>query len=240
MMNEEALRFDPQRILFHGGGLLLVDKPAGLPVHKDADHPQGLADSIEVWVSLNPGVLDIRPGKDILPVHLTHREVSGVLPLALSRSMARKTHDAYTSGAAQLRYLAVVAGPLPGEGTLKGKIRTKTQRGNKYQATELTFRLLGGDDRLSLVEILPQGGRTQQIRPLLAQSGHPLAGDSGYGKTKPATLFLEKFGLPHFLLHAHQLTLPRAVLGSEKTFVAPIPDTFARLCQEKGWETEGS
>ena len=102
---------------------------------------------------------------------------------------------------------------------------------------ELTYRRLEGDERLSLVEVHPEEGRTHQIRALFAEAGRPLAGDLRYGKPKPARQFLEKFGLPCLLLHAAELELTRVVPGLPRTFTAPLPEEFRRLAEKKGWST---
>ena len=39
-------RFGPESILYHGHGLLVVNKPAGVPVHRGTGHEQGLAEQI--------------------------------------------------------------------------------------------------------------------------------------------------------------------------------------------------
>ena len=73
--------FDPQSILFHGHGLIAVDKPVGVPVHRGTGHDTGLTDLLGEWSSLNPGWLDVRPGKKIHPIHRLDLEASGALLL---------------------------------------------------------------------------------------------------------------------------------------------------------------
>ena len=76
---ETPLTFDPRRILFHGNGLLAVNKPAGVPVHSGTAHAEGLAEKIDAWVHFNPGVLDIRAGKPVFPVQHLDLEASGAV-----------------------------------------------------------------------------------------------------------------------------------------------------------------
>ena len=83
------MEFDPQSILFHGHGLVGVDKPAGVPVHRGTGHSVGVTDLLGEWVSLNPGLLDVRPGSKIHPVHRLDLEASGALLLAVKTSAAR-------------------------------------------------------------------------------------------------------------------------------------------------------
>ena len=81
--------FDPHSILFHGHGLIAVDKPVGVPVHRGTGHDTGLTELLGEWISLNPGVLDVRPGKKLHPVHRLDLEASGILLLAAKTSAAR-------------------------------------------------------------------------------------------------------------------------------------------------------
>lgn len=227
--------FDPETILFHGSGLLIVDKPAGIPVHRGTSHPTGVAEMVEQWVTLNPRVLDLRPGARVRPAHRLDREASGVLILGLTAAAAREVQAAFTARRIRKRYLAFVAGPVEAMGHLDGRARSKVRGIYRSHRVELTYRRIRGDARLSLVEAMPEGGRTHQIRELFAQAGRPLAGDLRYGRPKPSRGFLEKFGVPSFLLHAGELTLPPGIIGGERVFRAPIPETFRRVVAEKGW-----
>jgi 23S rRNA pseudouridine955/2504/2580 synthase len=233
---EPAADFDPERILFHGAGLLVVDKPGGIAVHRGTAHELGLVEILEEWVRRNPGAIDIRPGKRILPIHRLDLEASGVLLLALKRSVARQVQTAFSAGEVRKRYLACIAGPLPESGRLSGRVRSRLRSVYRHLPAELSFRRLRGDERLSLVEVEPGGGRTHQIRALFAQAGRPLAGDLRYGRPKPARQFLEKFALPHLLLHALELELPESIRGVPRRFEAPLPESFQELCRRKGWQ----
>ena len=232
--------FDPDWILFQGGGLLAVNKPAGLPVHRGTSHEAGVAELIDEWVRRNPGVIEIRAGKPVRPAHRLDLEASGVLVFALGRVPARALQEALSSRAAEKRYLAVIAGPVDAMGHLEGEIRSKLRGEYRRLEAELAYRRLAGDERLSLVEVTPAGGRTHQIRALFAAAGRPLAGDLRYGKPKPARQFLEKFGVEYLVLHAHRLTLPASVLGTERVIEAPLPPALLRVIEMKGWTVPGT
>ncbi|MGQ9591694.1 MAG: pseudouridine synthase [Planctomycetota bacterium] len=225
--------FDPSWILFHGSGLLAVDKPAGLPMHRGTAHERGLAELIDGWVRMHPGTLDVRPGRPIRPVHRLDLEATGVALFALTRRTAAAVEEAFAAGQVKKKYLAVVAGPVEALGCIRGAVRARFGGEYRRVPAELTFRRLEGDERLSLVEVVPGGGRTHQIRQLFARAGRPLAGDFRYGKPTPSRQFLYRFQVPSFLLHAVEVTLPPEVLGAAKTIRAEIPETFRRLIREK-------
>ena len=81
---EAAREFDPSWILFQGSGVLAVNKPAGIPVHKGTSHDLGLAEMIDEWVRWNPKVLEIKGGTSVRPAHRLDLEASGVLLFALT------------------------------------------------------------------------------------------------------------------------------------------------------------
>lgn len=228
--------FDPDSILFHGSGVLVVNKPAGVPVHRGTGHDTGLAERIEGWISLHPKALDTAPGKRVRPAHRLDLEASGVLILALTGAAARRIQRAFSEQAVEKRYLAVVSGPVPEMGHIEGPVRSRIRGVYHHSKAELTFQRLRGDERLSLVDIRPSGGKTHQIRELFARVGRPLAGDLRYGRPTPSRQFLHRFGVPCFLLHALEVTLPAGVLAAPRTFRAPLPSTFARVIEAKGWE----
>jgi len=230
--------FDPDWVLFQGSGLLALNKPSGIPVHRGTGHEFGLADMIDEWVRRNPGVLEIRPGKPVHPAHRLDLEATGVLLFGLTNKAARDIQKAMESREVKKTYWAVLAGPIDALGHLKGKVRSKLRGEYRRVPAELEYRRLAGDERLSLVEVLPIGGRTHQIRDLFAQYGRPLAGDLRYGKPKPARQFLEKFAVAAFCLHARDVTLPASVLGAPRRIEAPLPASFRSVLEQKGWRLD--
>src|SRR5207302_11314832 len=72
----------------------------------------------------------------------------------------------------------------------------------------------------TLVQCDLETGRTHQIRVHLAALGHPVAGDSVYGRARP--------GDPDRpMLHAHRLRLRHPRTGEPMTFESPPPADFA-------------
>ncbi len=232
---EEPDEFGPDRVLFQGGGLLAIDKPAGIPVDEGTGHDRGIADIVAEWGRCHPGVLDLKVGKRPLPVQHHDLETTGVLLLATRRAMARRLQAAFSAGEIERRYVAVVAGPLAAEGEIRGKLRTRV--GHRYERRDaaLSYHTIASDERLSLVEANVRDGGRHLVRALFAQQGHPLGGDRRYGKPRPAEQFLERFGVPHFLLHCTEVVLPADILGGERTIRAPLPGMFERVALEKGW-----
>ena len=238
--DETPLPFDPRWILFHGNGLLAVNKPAEVPVHSGTAHEEGLAEKIDAWVHFNAGVLDVRAGKPVFPVQHVDLEASGAVLFALRRPIARKLQEAFDAGAVTRRFLAVVAGPVERFGAIRGKVRSRVHGRFRQVDAELTYRRVCGDERLSLVDVSPGKSRRHLIRALFAEAGRPLAGDSRYGRPKVAQRFLEKFQLERLLLHSLEVGLPPTVLAARKTIMAPLPERLVQLAEQKGWSDESA
>lgn len=229
------MEFNPDWILFHGHGLLVVDKPAGLPLHAGTGHDQGLVELIDAWVRLHPGVLDIRAGSSVAPVHPLDVGASGVTLLALRRRLARELTASLSAGEILFHYWTVVSGPLPKTGSIEGKVRSRGKRRSPPVTADLRFRRVCGDDRLSLAEVIVDRVQHHAVRSLFAAKSWALAGDLRYGKPKPAQQFLKKFALNGYLLHAAQVELPKSILGASRTVQAPPPSQLVSLAEQKEW-----
>jgi len=231
----ELPAFEPKRILYVGEGILAFDKPAGIPVHRGTGHQVGLAEAIDGWMALHPEAFGVRPDRPVAPLHRLDLEASGVVLFGIARAAAGAIQTAFAEGKVRKRYLTYVAGPVEESGSIEGRVRARVGGAYRWQPARLDYRLIHGDDRMSLVEVLPREGRTHQIRSLFADAGRPLCGDLRYGKPKPARQFLEKFGVPRLLLHARELTLPLGIVGPAMTFRAPVPGEFLKVAAGKGW-----
>ena len=78
---------------------------------------------------------------------------------------------------------------------------------------------------LSLLKLLPETGRTHQLRVHMAAIGHPLAGDWLYGTEDPDLI-------PRPALHSCRLRLRHPVTGEQLDLTAPLPEDMRRLMEE--------
>ena len=86
------------------------------------------------------------------------------------------------------------------------------------------YRVVRRIGNFTLVEAMPETGRTHQIRVHLASLGHPVVGDGTYGA--PAKLRfgkLEELTLPRTFLHAARLEFDHPITGAPMKFDAPLP-----------------
>jgi tRNA pseudouridine65 synthase len=79
------------------------------------------------------------------------------------------------------------------------------------------------ESRYSLVRAEPETGRFHQVRRHLKHIGHPIVGDSTYGRSEHNRLCAERFGLRRLALHASSLSITLAEQDDAVTIEAPLP-----------------
>lgn len=211
-----------QSVLFENDDCLIIDKPSGLAVHGGSGLRFGLLDVIRA----------IRPENNYMElVHRLDRETSGCLMLAKNRQTLIFMHEQFKQKQITKKYLAGVEGNWQaGKKTVSAPLIKNAMQGGERmvevnpQGKEAIshFRLIQHYNRLSLVEVDLQTGRTHQIRVHAAHEGHPVAGDRKYGD-KIYNGWAREQGLKRLFLHAYWLEfyLPGQ---SERTQInSPLP-----------------
>lgn len=184
---------------------LVIDKPAGLPVHRG---PSG-GPSLENWLP----ALRFGKRRDPQPAHRLDADTAGCLVLGRTRpALARLGAQFAAAGQVEKIYWAVVCGapPAEAEGEIAAPLRKVSTAAEGWrmvvdaaggQEARTAWRVLGRNDRDGLVwlELRPRTGRTHQLRAHCAHLGCPILGDSRYGGgAHPAGLHLlaRTVGLP--------------------------------------------
>ncbi|MEG2387709.1 MAG: RluA family pseudouridine synthase [Clostridia bacterium] len=170
----------PLPILFRDERVLVVEKPAGLPVDVDQ---QGIG--VDTVLA--------RAKRDFPTARLCHRldaGTGGVMMLALTQSAENDLIAAFAAHEVKKIYHAVVFGHPPARGVLTNYLlkdadgaRVRVLGGPRPGAVtaQLTYAVIDQRADLALVEIALGTGRTHQIRVQLANAGYPLVGDDKYG-----------------------------------------------------------
>ena len=204
LYNASMLQIDLLSRLLHRDGLILIiDKPAGIPVHRG---PKG-------GPNLEDGFSQLRFGLPRAPAlaHRLDKDTSGCLVLGRHRKALDRLGQLFKSGRVGKTYWAVVEGAPEAE---SGEIdlalgRLDASRGWWMQpdplglAARTSWKVIGRspDRRLSFMEFMPHTGRTHQIRVHAQSMGWPILGDPVYGASGRTTTSM-------LHLHARAIRLP--------------------------------
>jgi 23S rRNA pseudouridine1911/1915/1917 synthase len=213
----------PLEVVFEDATLLVVNKPAGLVVHPGSGNWQG---------TLLNALLRHAPELARIPragiVHRLDKDTSGLLVVA-------KTLPAQASLVRQLQartvkreYLAVAHGRVARDGRIDAPIgrhpirRTKMAVVARGRPAVTYYKVLERHAGASVLRCRLETGRTHQIRVHLASLGHPLVGDSTYGR-RGAIPF------PRQALHAERLELVHPATGKAMSWQVDPPADMRQL-----------
>lgn len=208
-------------VLAEGPGWLVVDKPAGMPVHPLREGERGTA--LGFVAARHPEVVGV--GEGGLRSGVVHRldvETSGCLAFATSEPAWQGLRGAFRRHAMEKVYRAIALGRVEGEGTLEIELVVARHRPALVRAgagghrVVLAWRSLEPLAGATLVEVRPVTGFLHQIRAGLAHIGHPLAGDTRYGADRAG----DPSGAARAMLHASRLA------GAGIEAEAPDPADF--------------
>jgi tRNA pseudouridine32 synthase/23S rRNA pseudouridine746 synthase len=219
--------FDPlARLLCRDALMLVIDKPAGLPVHRGPKGGETLTDHLD---ALRFGL----PKRPEL-VHRLDRDTSGCLVLGRHRKALDRLGKLFASGAVQKTYLAVVeGGPQEEAGEIDFPLvprdpspRSWWMKVDPAGLPSLTrWRVLGrteGPPRLTLLAMEPVTGRTHQLRVHAAAMDWPILGDAIYGHApKPGSPGFRE--APPLHLHARAIEIPLYRNKPPIRVEAPVP-----------------
>lgn len=216
-------------VLYRDDHLLVLNKPAGLPVQGGPGitrHLDGMLDALRFGSPDRPRL-----------VHRLDRDTSGVLVLARTPGVAAKLASAFRNRDVEKIYWAIVAGrPVPPEGRIdlplrreggpRGERTRPADRDDADAARAITdFRTLdNAGQRLAWLELRPLTGRTHQLRVHCVALRAPIVGDLKYHEPDQNNAFTaDIYGLPEQLhLHARVLDLPHPA-GGRIRIEAPLP-----------------
>jgi 23S rRNA pseudouridine1911/1915/1917 synthase len=218
----------PLQVLYEDEHVAVVDKPAGMVVHPAFGHQSGTL--VNAVLARWPQIADFaEPGRAGI-VHRLDKDTSGVILIAKTPLALNSLRAQFKARQVQKRYLALVEG-IPGtsEGVINAPIGRDPKRRKQMAVLRegreaiTEFRLLETFAAHSLLEAWPKTGRTHQIRVHLAFIGHPVVGDTVYGRRKQ-TLKLSR----HFL-HAASVTFTLPGTGAQITVESSLPSSLQQV-----------
>jgi 23S rRNA pseudouridine1911/1915/1917 synthase len=231
----------PLRVLYEDQALLVLDKPAGMPVHPLRPGQPGTL--MNALVSRYPEIRGF--GYHPLQAGLLHRldnDTSGVLVVARNADAFDALREQFRGRSVLKTYLALVEGIVHGDGAIDRPLVHATADRRKMAVLDATdapaslrrraraartlYRVVERLARHTLLEVALRQGMRHQIRVHLAGEGHPLAGDTLYGAQPDRS---HDQARPRHFLHASAIDLVHPVRGGPLRVESPLPDD---LC---GW-----
>jgi 23S rRNA pseudouridine1911/1915/1917 synthase len=233
MARTESIPKISLRILYEDDDCLVIEKPEGVLTHsKGSYNPEAtvatfMADKIDLsgFLMQNTPKTSERAGI----VHRLDRATSGVIICAKTPLALTWLQKQFSQRKVKKTYVAIVTGHVsPGRAVIEMPIARHPVQRKKFHVSpdgkpaiteyEVTKSCPGYD----MLVLRPSTGRTHQLRVHLSQIGHPIVGDSVYGKQTAERMFL----------HAEQLelTLPSK---QRKVFVSPLPHSFNDFIDKK-------
>ena len=240
----------PLQVLYEDAHLIVINKPAGLVVHPAPGHSEGtLVNALLHHCQDLAGIGgELRPGI----VHRLDKDTSGVMLATKDDQTHLRLAEQFQVHSITRRYVALVHGLLPkdvgrvdcpiGRHPLERKKMSGKCRNGRRAVTHWQVLQRFPDDRLTLVELNLETGRTHQIRVHFAEMNFPLVGDPLYGKSgrinemKDATLRTLLSALGRQALHAKILGFTHPISGNYMEFECSLPDdlqTILTYLQEK-------
>jgi len=218
------------RVVWSDEHLAVIDKPAGLLVHRAPGNPE--ESLVEALGKLLAGGADPdRPGI----VHRLDRDTSGLLVVARGEEVHSRLARMIAAREVSREYLALVEGCPPSRsGTIDaplGRDHRSPERivvgGRRSRSAVTHFEVRERLAREALLEVRLETGRTHQIRAHLLAIGHPVCGDPQYGT--PGRL-----GLARQFLHSRRLAFAHPFSGAALDLQSPLPaDLEAALARAR-------
>jgi 23S rRNA (cytosine1962-C5)-methyltransferase len=198
-------------VIFEDEHLLVVNKPAGWNTHAPSPFAgEGIYDWLKHreprWASL-------------AIIHRLDKETSGVIVFGKTPVANKSLTEQFARRQVQKKYLLLTDRAVPRkEFTVKSslvRLGEKYASGTRGELAETNFRVApaaqASAPAATLVEAFPLTGRTHQIRVHAAEGGFPILGDTLYGGTPAARVFL----------HAAEIRFTHPATGEPAIFLAP-------------------
>ena len=219
-------------ILLETDDLFIIDKPPFMPTHPSHNHTDDtLANALAYIYEKRGEPLVFRP------IGRLDRNTSGLSLVAKNVISASFLHHARSRGLMQKKYIALLDGCISND----TEWHTTTTYMKRMQDSVIVrcigdpddpeafiaithWRVIFANEKISLVEAIPETGRTHQLRVNFAYLGHAILGDDIYGSASPL--------IARHALHAYSLTVPMPYTDEQTTFCSVPPEDMQKCFKE--------
>lgn len=217
----------PFGIVYEDDDLMVVDKPADMPVHPSMKNHDNTLANAAAWYGRTKGDSFV-----YRCVNRLDRDTTGLLILAKHILSATGLFGQMRAREIRRTYLAIVKGMIREEGTIDLPVGRKED-----SAIERMIDLEHGERAVThyrpvrqgkdwtLIECRLETGRTHQIRVHMSSFGHPLIGDFLYGSREEQ--------MPRQALHSWKLSFVHPIMGRPMEFVSPLPPDMQKYIGDR-------
>lgn len=217
----DKLPVQPGQILYEDSDCMVLDKPAGLAIHRANGHEDNLLHRVQDFLYLRKETFQVSP------IHRLDIGTSGAVLFGKGRATIGRLGRMITSGRLNKRYLALVCGKLTEPGELNSDVHAK----GKIKDALTRFKPLDSSERYTLLDLELITGRRHQIRYQLAEAGHPIIGDTRYrGKV------INELNRP--FLHCYFLSFPQPKEDHIITVKSQLPEDLKKLLSTLNFTAE--
>ena len=218
----------PLSIVYEDEDLIVVNKPAGMPIHPSLNnYTNSLANALAWYYQ--------QQGKPFIfrCCNRLDRDTSGLTVVAKHLVSGNILSTMTKKKEVRREYLAVVRGHIvPESGTISaplarkgGTIIERVVDFDRGEPAVTHYHLIQEANGHSLVALQLETGRTHQIRIHLKHLGFPLVGDYLYN---PDMEYISRQAL-----HSFRLSFPHPITGEVMDFTAPLPEDMRNILTER-------
>ncbi len=225
----------PLQILYSDESILVVNKPPGLLAHR-SKIAAGEKDDLLTRLREQTGRGSLRL------VHRLDRATSGVVLCCDDKPTHVKLGHAFEHRQVDKSYLAIARGwPTETSGLIDHPLSGE-RKNSPQKVAQTRYRVIDTCElpwpsgrwetaRYALIETNPLTGRYRQIRRHLKHLGHPLIGDTSFGKGDHNRLFRMHLGVHRMLLHAQKLSFEHPTSGERMEIEAPLDGDWEKVLE---------
>lgn len=226
----------PIHIIYEDEDLMVIDKPADMPVHPSIGNYENTLANAAAWYFHRQDIPFV-----FRCINRLDRDTTGLLILAKHMLSGAILSDQMKKRAIHRTYLAITEGKTDPAGTVDSPIgrtdqslilRQVDHENGDSACTHYLQKcwhpksfypetLPVPQDGLSLVQLQLETGRTHQIRVHMTSIGHPLIGDTLYN---PETALMNRQAL-----HSYRLAFTHPVTGVSLEFTSPLPEDMVEF-----------